>query len=839
MKKKKRAGAVQADSPSFTGVRLYTDGSHIKLSMLCEYAAVCCFVFGVLLLLRSMTPLLPYTLEMQASLSLLSTLPFTAILGGFLFPAAFVLLFHLKKHTFLWWMVTAGAFLVIIILFFPSLITGIQLMQITFAGRFNQATGLSLPYWNFTYLTTDEAYHGILLFYLIFSALLSFASAWIVSKLKRFWPFLLLAVPFMAGTYYLVDETIDFAFFLLTLSVVGAAASAMYCMPRAKRRKEKAALTARGPSSAPFALLSCAAAVMLIFVQVCPREGYARPEAFRKLTNDPGAFFEDMLDIFSGDAAGGLSGGNLGNVDHVVYKEEEHLLVSGGLPHVFDTFLLKGYTGFQYDGHSFRAPHIKELDELERELISYDPDSTLFDLLQPTVSATQYAFNSSLSVAPLTIKNVGASDRYVYLPYRLHGVTESSRALTQSEANQDIGAKRTGYFSGDSYAVYAQLLSRGNALDYLSTSDGRKLEELSDMFATAEEYGTLTRRYTEIAQEYYTQLPEDGRFDWAKQYFEDKYSLSEIFSTVRRLVLTDTSYTLSPGRTPGNKDFVNYFLQESKRGYCSHYAASAVILFRVAGIPARYAEGYTVKSGALSGGTVTVKDSNAHAWAEIYVEGYGWIPVDFTPTDQTGTGTGSQTSDRVSSENSSEPEASSVPESSETSEETPQSSNDGSSSLSSGGADAPSTIHLDGGILFRGLLILLLLLLTGGILAGIFHLRTWTQRKRREKRQLMRTTKDVCGVYRDCLNLLHFCGTAIRPDETEADFARRVDEQYPFANITFEQVTETAAQARFSNEPPPAQRCGEITFYYRILRRRILKDLHGMKKLYFLWFRAL
>lgn len=112
-------------------------------------------------------------------------------------------------------------------------------MQITFAGRFNQATGLSLPYWNFTYLTTDEAYHGILLFYLIFSALLSFASAWIVSKLKRFWPFLLLAVPFMAGTYYLVDETIDFPFFLLTLSVVGAAASAMYCMPRAKRQEKE------------------------------------------------------------------------------------------------------------------------------------------------------------------------------------------------------------------------------------------------------------------------------------------------------------------------------------------------------------------------------------------------------------------------------------------------------------------------------------------------------------------------------------------------------------------------------------------------------------------------
>ena len=837
MKKEKRTGAAQTDSPSFAGVHLYTDGSHVKLSMLCEYATVCCYVFGVLLLLRSMTTLPPYTLEMQASLSLLSTLPFTAILGGFLFPAAFVLLFHLKKHAFLWRMVTAGAFLVIIILFFPSLITGIQLMQITFADRFNQATGFSLPYWSFSYLTMNEAYYGILLFYLIFSALLSFASAWIVSKLKRFWPFLLLAVPFMAGTYYLVDETLDSAFFLLVLSIVGAAASAMYRMPRTKNRKKESALTARGPSSAPFALLSCAAAAMLIFVQVCPRESYTRPEAFRKLTRDPGAFFEDMLDIFSDDAAGGLSGGELGNVDRVVYKEEDHLLVSGGLLSSFDTFLLKGYTGFQYDGHSFRAPHIKELDELERELISYDSDSTLFDLLQPTTSATQYVFESSLSVTPLTIKNVGASDRYVYLPYRLHGVTGSSRALTRSEANQDIGAKRAGYFSGDSYTVYAQLLSRNNALDYLSASDGRKLEELPDMFVTTEEYGTLTKRYTEIAQKYYTQLPDDGRYDWLKPYFEDKDSLSEIFGAVRSIVQTDTSYTLSPGRTPGNKDFVNYFLQESRRGYCSHYAASAVILFRIAGIPARYAEGYTVKPEDLSGRTVTVKDSNAHAWAEIYVEGYGWIPVDFTPTDQTEPETGGQTSDRVSSEDSSEPEDSSIPESSEISEEAPQSSNDGSSS--SGSAGTPDTAKLDGGALFRGLLILLLLLLTGGLLAGVFHLRTWVQRKRREKRQLMRTTKDVCGVYRDCLNLLRFCGTAIRPDETEADFARRVDERYPFANITFEQVTRTAERARFSNEPPPIQMCGEITFYYRILRRRILKDLHGMKKLYFLWFRAL
>lgn len=49
-------------------------------------------------------------------------------------------------------------------------------------------------------------------------------------------------------------------------------------------------------------------------------------------------------------------------------------------------------------------PHIKELDELERELISYDPDSTLFDLLQPTVSATRMPLTAAFPSRRLASK---------------------------------------------------------------------------------------------------------------------------------------------------------------------------------------------------------------------------------------------------------------------------------------------------------------------------------------------------------------------------------------------------------------------------------------------------
>ena len=62
-------------------------------------------------------------------------------------------------------------------------------------------------------------------------------------------------------------------------------------------------------------------------------------------------------------------------------------------------------------------------------------------------------------------------------------------------------------------------------------------------------------------------------------------------------------YTVRPGKTPKKKDFVNYFLLENKKGYCSYFASAAVLIFRYMGIPARYVEGYAIDyDQILSGG---------------------------------------------------------------------------------------------------------------------------------------------------------------------------------------------------------------------------------------------
>lgn len=95
-------------------------------------------------------------------------------------------------------------------------------------------------------------------------------------------------------------------------------------------------------------------------------------------------------------------------------------------------------------------------------------------------------------------------------------------------------------------------------------------------------------------------------------------------------------YDLDVPNTPRGQDFVEYFLFESRAGYCAHFASSAVLILRSLGIPARYVTGYAISPGDFTqdpDGTYSavVMDKQAHAWAEVYLDGIGWIPVEMTP----------------------------------------------------------------------------------------------------------------------------------------------------------------------------------------------------------------
>jgi protein-glutamine gamma-glutamyltransferase len=87
-------------------------------------------------------------------------------------------------------------------------------------------------------------------------------------------------------------------------------------------------------------------------------------------------------------------------------------------------------------------------------------------------------------------------------------------------------------------------------------------------------------------------------------------------------------YTLYPPLLGSNP--VDEFLFESRRGFCEHYASSFVTLMRIAAVPARLVTGY--QGGEINplGGHLVVRQSDAHAWAEVWLEGAGWVRVDPT-----------------------------------------------------------------------------------------------------------------------------------------------------------------------------------------------------------------
>lgn len=97
--------------------------------------------------------------------------------------------------------------------------------------------------------------------------------------------------------------------------------------------------------------------------------------------------------------------------------------------------------------------------------------------------------------------------------------------------------------------------------------------------------------------------------------------------------LSGYAYTNNPRKVPvwvaEPTDFLDFFLLESKEGYCSYFATAFVLLARAEGIPARYVEGFCVPRQDSE--IMMVTSSMAHAWPEAYLEGIGWIPFEPTP----------------------------------------------------------------------------------------------------------------------------------------------------------------------------------------------------------------
>jgi len=108
------------------------------------------------------------------------------------------------------------------------------------------------------------------------------------------------------------------------------------------------------------------------------------------------------------------------------------------------------------------------------------------------------------------------------------------------------------------------------------------------------------------------------------------HTQQEKIDTISKYLLSNYKYSMNFQR--GNQDPVSDFLLNKKSAHCQYFAASAVMLMRCVGIPARYVSGFWAHETAPDGSTI-VRGRDAHAWAEGFVDGTGWVTVETTPPD--------------------------------------------------------------------------------------------------------------------------------------------------------------------------------------------------------------
>ena len=390
-------------------------------------------------------------------------------------------------------------------------------------------------------------------------------------------------------------------------------------------------------------------ALLLLLLAALPREGYTRPQwatnAQRKLIQAVTEGFSSLWDGV-GDGGGfwnldfGIPTSSGSEVDGQVdltkaglrrYTGSVVLEVTGGTP---GRTYLRGGSSAVYTGSGWEALDAAEYENL-RYLINHEvggfmkgsyltPDGPLAVAMspEPAVFPAMTVPGKTL-MESMTVRHRRTSGDTAYFPYRLLRFPDGL-----AELSGDGSAVR----SMDEYKI-----------DYIP--GGLEEETFTPLSGAAAKAEAL---YRDFVYKHYLYVPseaaaalgkmvydhmqtDDVPRSWPNQMGEAYQDYASFALYVAKLLENTAVYDLDVSPMEPDEDFVTHFLEEG-RGYCVHFATAGTLLLRMRGIPARYVEGYAPLLG--EGEVSEVRDSDAHAWVEIYLDGYGWYPVEMTPGRQ-------------------------------------------------------------------------------------------------------------------------------------------------------------------------------------------------------------
>jgi hypothetical protein len=141
-----------------------------------------------------------------------------------------------------------------------------------------------------------------------------------------------------------------------------------------------------------------------------------------------------------------------------------------------------------------------------------------------------------------------------------------------------------------------------------------------------------------IKSEAYLQVPEEVSLRTVELVYnivKDYETNFEKVEAIRNYLSKNFSYSLEVSPVPPDKEFLDYFLFTEKKGYCTYFATAMTIMCRIAGIPARYVEGFKMPQNSEDG-IFNITNEQAHAWSEVLYDNDPeiWVIKDCSPTPQ-------------------------------------------------------------------------------------------------------------------------------------------------------------------------------------------------------------
>lgn len=249
-----------------------------------------------------------------------------------------------------------------------------------------------------------------------------------------------------------------------------------------------------------------------------------------------------------------------------------------------------------------------------------------FDPLTQVAQYYRLTDSQSPELNTVKVSNAGASRYFCYLPLSLE-----DDSTAQIKTKQDEMLLSRGLLGAREYTVLERSDYRPAELTVAADWVAAPTNEAQQQYSEAE------AAYRSFVYSQYTALDESANDLMNQLFWQDYESEHEgvymALSHIRDVLKYQVSYTQTPDPTPDGADPVHWFLTQSHEGNAVQYAAATVMALRAYGIPARYVEGYYLMAGSLAenDGTVTLTGQDAHAWAEVYFDGVGWLPVDTMP----------------------------------------------------------------------------------------------------------------------------------------------------------------------------------------------------------------